>query len=59
MGLNKNTPNYLVKEETKRYLLGIAAEKRAVKYEEKIRSQKGNAILRECLKELDNLKKNK
>ena len=59
MGLDRNTPNYLVREETKRDLLRIAAGKRAVKYEEKIRSLKENAILRECLRKLDNPRKNK
>ena len=57
--LDRNTPNYLVREETKRDLLKIAAGKRAVKYEKKIRSQEGSAILKECLRELDNPRKNK
>ena len=38
MGLDINTLNYLVREETKRDPLRIAAGKRAVKYKEKIRS---------------------
>ena len=59
MELDRITPNYLVREETKRDLLRITAGKRAVKYEEKIRSLKENAILRECLRKLDNPRKNK
>ena len=59
MGLDKNTPNYLVREETKRDLLRIAAGKRAVHYEEKIRSLEENAILKQYLRELDTPRKNK
>ena len=59
MGLDRNTPNYLVREETKRDLMRIVAEKITVEYEEKIISLEGNSILRECLKELDNSRKNK
>jgi len=50
--LDRNTLNYLVREETERDVLRIAAGKEAVKYKKKIRSREGNAILRECLREL-------
>ena len=58
MKLDRNTPNYLVREETKRHLPRIAAGKGAVQYEEKIRSLEGNAVLKECLRKLDNPKTN-
>lgn len=53
LGLDWNTPSYMVREETKRQLLRIEAGKRAVKFEEKIREKSENKIMKECLREIE------
>lgn len=52
LGLDRNTPGYIVREECKRDKLKIEAGKRAIKYENKIRSSQ-NKILKDCLKVVD------
>ena len=52
LGLDRNTPSYIVLEETKREWLRVESGKRAVKYEKHIRFDTENEILRETWKEL-------
>jgi len=40
LGLDRRTPNYIIKEETKMKEIKIEAIRRAVKYEEETRSRK-------------------
>ena len=48
MGLDRQTPNYIVLEETKRAHLKLKTGKRAVKYEKKIRFEGENIWLKEA-----------
>lgn len=59
LSLDWNTPGYIVREETKRLLLRIEAEKRAVGFEDMIRKKSNNNILKECLREVEKNKKSK
>lgn len=52
LGLDRTTPNYILKEETKMEKIRTKALKRAIKYEEKARNS-GRKIVAECIKELD------
>jgi len=53
LGLDWNTPSYIVRKETKRQLLRIKIGKRAVSFEEKIREKSNNKILVECFMEVE------
>lgn len=48
LGLNRQTPSYIILEETKRNRLRIEASRRAMKYEEKIGKTVNKELLREC-----------
>lgn len=52
LGVEWQTPGYMVREETKRDKIMIRAGKRAWNYEEKLASGKGSEIARECLEEI-------
>lgn len=52
LGLDKMTPNYILKEETKTEEIRIEAMKRAIKYEVKARNS-GKKIVAECMRDLD------
>jgi len=52
LGLDRRTPNYIIKEETKMKEIKIEAIKRAVKYEEETR-QSEKKIVVECMKEME------
>lgn len=58
LGLEQQTPKYIILEETKRDKLKIEAGKRAMKYEAKIRTQENNRILQGCWKEIRKNDKN-
>ena len=51
--LDKSTPGYMVREETKRNLLRIETGRLALKFELRKRNKNDNKILQECLKEMD------
>jgi len=51
--LNWNTPGYIVREETRRQLLRIEPGKRIIKFDEKIRVNSNNNILKECFREIE------
>jgi len=53
LGLDWNTPSYIVREETKAQLLRIETGKRAVSFEEKNREKSNNKILIECFREVE------
>jgi hypothetical protein len=59
LGLDWNTPGYIVREETKTKVLRIESGKRAVKFEEKIRESTPNRILKECIIEIEKARQNK
>ena len=50
LGLDRNTPNYVVEEETGTEKLLIITVRRAKRYEEKLRKQEKGSILGECWK---------
>lgn len=50
--LDRNTPNYMLIEETKMKELRIQAIRRAIKYEEKVNSSK-KKLIKECIKNLE------
>jgi len=52
LGLDRRTPNYIVKEETKMKEIKIEAIRRAVKYEEEIRRLEKKIVV-ECMKEME------
>jgi len=52
LGLDKKTPNYTIKKETKMKEIKIEAIRRAVKYEEETRQSEKNIVL-ECMKEME------
>jgi len=52
LGLDRRTPNYIVKEETKMKELRLEAIRRAVKYEEEARQSKKKLVV-ECIKEME------
>ncbi|XP_063912037.1 uncharacterized protein LOC135128890 [Zophobas morio] len=51
LGLRKETPGYIVREECKREKLRIYTGKRAVKYDERLKEREECRILYECWKE--------
>lgn len=51
LGLDRETPGYIVLEETKRDKLRVEAGKRAIKYEENLRHRVECKILQECWRE--------
>lgn len=53
LGLDFNTPTYIVLEESKTDKIRIEAGRRAVRYEERSRMAKGNKIIQECWREVD------
>ena len=53
LGMDFNTPTYIVMDETKEDKIRIEAGRRAVKYEEKTRTNGINKIILECWKEVD------
>lgn len=53
LGLDFNTPTYIVMEETKIDKVRVEARRRAVRYEERTRTNKINKIVQECWKEID------
>jgi len=52
LGLDRRTPNYIIKEETKMKEIKIEAIRRAIKYEEETR-QSEKKIVVECMKEME------
>jgi len=52
LGLERCTPGYMVREETKTEKIMIEAGERVIKYEEKIKRE-GNVILKQCRREMD------
>ena len=53
LGLDFNTPAYLISEETKTDKVRIEAGKRAIKYEEKAKRLNNKKIVQECWREID------
>nr|XP_034190794.1 uncharacterized protein LOC117609058 [Osmia lignaria] len=53
LGLDFNTPTYIVMDETKEDKIRIEAGRRAVRYEEKTRTKGINKLILECWKEVD------
>ena len=56
MGLDTETPNYLLTEERKYEELGAEAIRRAVRFEERARTEKVKLVL-ECVKEPERKKR--
>ena len=50
LGLDSNTPKFLVMMDTNRDRIDVKAAKRAVKFEIKNRDRQNNNLVRECLK---------
>jgi hypothetical protein len=48
LGVDRETPAYIVREECKKNRLRVKAGKRAAKYEEKMDGREECSILREC-----------
>jgi hypothetical protein len=51
LGVDRETPGYIVMEETKRDGIRIEAGKRAIRFEERLIERGECRILQECLKE--------
>ncbi|KAJ3646917.1 hypothetical protein Zmor_024476 [Zophobas morio] len=51
LGLRKETPGYIVREECKREKLRVYTGKRAVKYDERLKEREECRILYKCWKE--------
>ncbi|EZA55105.1 hypothetical protein X777_05360, partial [Ooceraea biroi] len=54
LGLDRCTPGYIVREETKTEQISIEAGGRVLKYQEKMKRETENEILKECRREINN-----
>lgn len=59
LGLDFNTPTYIVMEETKTDKIRIEAGRRATRYEERTRTLRVNKIIQECWREIDAKRENR
>lgn len=50
--IDRYTPQYIVLEETQRAMIKVQAGRRAMAYDERIRNEKDNDILKECWKQV-------
>lgn len=55
LGLDRETPNYILMEEMKTREIRIRAVRRAIRFEGKVRYSK-KKIVRECIRELEKVK---
>jgi hypothetical protein len=51
LGVDRETPGYIVRKECKRNRLSVKAGKRAAKFEDKMDGREESRILTECLRE--------
>lgn len=53
LGLDRCTPGYIVREEPTIEKISLEAGGRAIRYQDKVKNESENAILKECRREMD------
>lgn len=55
LGLDKCTPGYIVREEPTIEKISLEAGGRAIRYQDRVKNESENAILKECRREMDKI----